>query len=337
VIARVTIAARAREASRAAHQAVTRKTAISHRLNLPGKLADCASTDPAESELFIVEGESAGGRALIRVAREAHDNVSVLREACLLAALPHPGIVRVFETGRLEHRTWFAHEIIEGLTLQAMFQALPASASGEGSNASEGIEAATAVGMLRDVAEILAYAHQRGVIHCAISPEKLVVSRGRGFAMCVTEWAAARAHDASTPYSGELGPFTAPELLQGDIVDDRVDVFALGVVAYRTLTGRMPAVQPIPTEVHCPDVPRELTALVDQMLSQDRWDRPSAAEVRAELAWLTTALATQTGSVEVVRMRRPRWTPQIDPGTTLRAQPALEPGNEPRLHRDDRD
>src|SRR5207244_11447827 len=81
IVGRIILAARAREASRAAQAEVTRKTATSGRLNLPGKLSDCTASGREDSELFVVWGDSAGGSA------------SQGRARAMQALLPLPGEV----------------------------------------------------------------------------------------------------------------------------------------------------------------------------------------------------------------------------------------------------
>jgi len=260
--------------------------------------------------------------------------LQLLREACILEALEHPGIVRVYESGLLaDRRPWFAHELVEGATVEDLLANGP-------------IKPSHAAVLLRDIADVLEHAHRRGIVHCGLRPDGIVITgRTRGFPLCIADWSDARTHDTTSrgPIPA-LREYVAPELVVGGAaspgragarstpgggaqsIDDRVDVYSLGVIAYQALTGVLPfegkttaldatgAVQHVPTTVRCPDAPPELGALIDQMLASDRWDRPSSSEVHAELIELAQELAEPPPVSAVpggIRMRMPRWTPSI--------------------------
>src|SRR5678816_1580451 len=102
--------------------------------------------------------------------------IRVLREACLLEALSHPGIPRVFECGILpDRRPWAAFERIDGATLGSLIASGPMTIS-------------DAVSVLRDVGDLLAHAHARGVVHCRLTVDAIVRTLERGSSVWVRHW-----------------------------------------------------------------------------------------------------------------------------------------------------
>ncbi len=200
--------------------------------------------------------------------------VQMLREACLLEALDHPGIPRVYECGVLDdRRPWIAFEWVAGPTVAATIDQAP-------------LGIADLAVVLRDVADVLVHAHERGVVHRRLTADAITRTPDRRFSLTVRQWGDACTLDTEAPIS----------------VDGRDDVRALGVLAFRALTGAMPA-SGISTADLCPMAPRELTALIDHMLATDPTSRPTSAEVRDRAGWLATTLETVPA--------KPRWTPPL--------------------------
>jgi len=227
-------------------------------------------------------------------------NMQLLREACVLETLHHPGVPQIYESGLLpapDRRPWFATERQVGTPLSEHL-------------ARGGLPVLEVTWLVRDIVTVLAHAHRNGVIHSALRPETIVLAGGRTM---ITDWSMSRAHDAPRNSAPPVrGHYTAPELAEGDAIDESADIYALGVIAYQALTGALPRIHHdtphIPTSERRPDAPQELSLLIDQMLAFDRDDRPPSTDIREDLEWLADVLhqpqpqsSRHTG----------RWTPPL--------------------------
>ena len=197
--------------------------------------------------------------AAIKIASDKAAAVQVLREACVLEALSHPGVPRIFECGVLaDKRPWVALERIDGISLAAATKDTPIAIS----------DLATVV---RAVGDILAHAHARGVVHHRLSESIVVMTPQRSSPVCVRGWGHVVAHDSQQ----------AP--------DPTNDVLSLGALAYRALL-RTPVVPGASAQRACPEAPADLTRLVDEMLAEDPQRRPTAAEVSERAEWIAETL-----------------------------------------------
>lgn len=213
---------------------------------------------PRRARLSTVQHSLAGVPALA---------AQLTREACLLEALRHPGVPRVFECGVLsDGRPWVASELVEGPTLADIL-------SEEGR-----LGVPLVLSLLAEVAEILHHVHARGLVHRNLRPE-VIMRKAEG--PSIIDWGDARGQDegmlAHVPQ--DWAAYQPPEVIGGEPADSRADVFALGVVACEALAGVRTARA---TAHRFPAAPERLTALLDRMLARDSVARPTSAEVRAE-------------------------------------------------------
>jgi len=201
--------------------------------------------------------------------------IRTLREACLLEALSHPGIPRVFECGILpDRRPWAAFERIEGPTLGSLIASGP-------------LPVGDVVVVLRDVGDLLAHAHGRGVVHRRLTADAIVRTPERGYSVCVRHWEDARMLDTEARVA----------------IDALDDVRALGLIVFRALTGAGPD-RAAPVADHAAAAPAELTALVDHMLDTDPASRPPSDEVRDRARWLADTFEPRMSD-------RLRWAPSL--------------------------
>src|SRR5207245_2273303 len=208
------------------------------------------------------------------------------REAQAAAALNHPNVVSVFDTGSDDGKQFIVMEYVRGRTLsQVIHEESPLPP-----------ERAVEVGQA--VAQGLAFAHRAGIIHRDVKPGNIMLAPGGSVKVMDFGIARATSRDDVTRTATVLGTATyfSPEQAQGHPIDPRSDIYSLGCVMYEMLTGRPPftAETPVAVAMHHvksaapppsrlnPSVPEDLDAIVMKCLAKDPDARYQTADELSE-------------------------------------------------------
>lgn len=205
------------------------------------------------------------------------------REARAMAKLNHPGIVSVYDFGQTRSGLlYFVMEFIEGTDVQRMI------------TQKKRLKPSHAHAITAHVCDALAYAHERGLIHRDIKPANIMISRDGE--VKVADFGLAKAVNAGASGLTQSGMvlgtlhYMAPEtLILGVDVDQRADIYAVGVMLYQMLTGRLPAgVFKLPSE-QVEGLDPRFDDIIDRAMREDRTERyQSTREMREDLDVMLT-------------------------------------------------
>jgi serine/threonine protein kinase len=250
------------------------------------------------------------------------------REAQTSAHLSHAHIVPIYDVGERDGIAYFVMTIVTGGNLALLLERQPRQPVEEVRR------------FLCEIADALAYAHLRGVIHRDVKPDNILIDADSG-RMLVTDFGIARAVEAGTRLTVTgmaIGTpaYMSPEQALGEReVDGRSDIYSLGVLGYQMLTGRVPfsagnsmalllkhvSEPPQPIVDLRPDAPPGLREVIERAMMkspEDRW--PTAAALRDALTTERQAASWRAEPREQVRYTSPR------PASVRSAPPPRDPG-----------
>src|SRR5450759_1133143 len=161
-------------------------------------------------------------------------------EARLVARLSHPNIVTIHDFSENNGHLYIVMQLVDGGTLK---HKLDAARDPSGSGGAGALEVAEANRIFQQLASALTYAHEQGIIHRDIKPVNVLMDRsGRPI---LSDFGIAKvlagSNGLTRPGAGVGTPeYMSPEQCRGEEVDGRADIYALGVMLFESLTGRMP-------------------------------------------------------------------------------------------------